>query len=254
MMNAPKDLTLDIHQAAVDASLQNIFPQYHNRLRALQYAVPHTVTLRHVTAGMNVLDWGCGNGHFSWFLLRHGLRVAGYSFGNVPQILTENPDFRHVRGTQQSPVALPFADNEFDAVFSIGVLEHVHDCGGSQARSMHEIARVLKPGGKFLCFHLPNALSWVEHLSRVLKKTISPKIHAHTKLFDEQDIQNLCNKADLKILEHGRYNFIPRNNIAKIFPALTNRGNVVDMMDAADRLINQTVPYFSQQRFFIAMK
>lgn len=251
-MTTPKDQTLAIHQAAVLDSLRDVFPQYHNRLRALQYAIPHALTLRHVTAGMNVLDWGCGNGHFSWFLLRHGLRVTGYSFGDVPGILAGNPDFRHVRGTLDSPVALPFEDNEFDAVFSIGVLEHVHDCGGSQSGSMKEIARILKPGGTFLCFHLPSSTSWVEHLSRLLKMTIAPRTYAHTKLFSEKDIRDLCADAGFSLEQSGRYNFLPRNQAAKLLPQMTNSPAIVDVIDAADRLISRAVPYFAQQRYFIA--
>ena len=47
---------------------------------------------------------------------------------------------------------LPFDDASFDAVLSCGVLEHVPYEEGS----VREIARVLKPGGHFFVYQLPN--------------------------------------------------------------------------------------------------
>ncbi|EGY25819.1 methyltransferase domain protein [Desulfovibrio sp. A2] len=251
-MSARHTHTLELHKAAVDTGLRDVFPQYHNLLRALQYSIPHEKTLAHTQPGMRVLDWGCGNGHFSWFLLRHAMHVTGYSFRDAPEILRNNPDFQHVRGSAKSPVELPFETASFDAVFSIGVLEHVHECGGSQLGSLREIARVLKPGGLFHCFHLPNTLSWVEQLCRVLKPVFGKKLHAHTRLFNERDIRALCAETGFALLDLGRYNVLPRNQLAKLLPSLTMRPGFVSTLDTLDETINGILPYFSQQWYFSA--
>jgi SAM-dependent methyltransferase len=51
---------------------------------------------------------------------------------------------------------LPYPDSFFDHVFSISVLEHIPDDGDSQA--MHELSRVLRPGGS-LTLTVPYASS-----------------------------------------------------------------------------------------------
>jgi SAM-dependent methyltransferase len=53
-------------------------------------------------------------------------------------------DTTDVRGVGE---VLPFADNSFDAVFSLAVLEHVKD----PFACAREIVRVLKPGGDLMC-------------------------------------------------------------------------------------------------------
>jgi SAM-dependent methyltransferase len=51
----------------------------------------------------------------------------------------------HVRSEVQDGRALPYADNSFDAAFSVSVLEHIPDDGDSLA--IKELARVVRPGG-----------------------------------------------------------------------------------------------------------
>jgi SAM-dependent methyltransferase len=62
------------------------------------------------------------------------------------------------------PVALPFADQEFDCVLSCGVLEHV----ARPDDSLDEIRRILRPGGRLLVYKLPNRLSYLEAIAKRL--------------------------------------------------------------------------------------
>ena len=43
-----------------------------------------------------------------------------------------------------------------------------------EAESLVEIRRVLKSGGHFLCFHLPNQYSYVEAVSRLARRGAAP--------------------------------------------------------------------------------
>lgn len=55
--------------------------------------------------------------------------------------------------------ALPYADNSFDRVYAISVVEHIEDMGDSLA--LREMARVLKPGGT-CCLTVPFDLAYRE--------------------------------------------------------------------------------------------
>jgi len=58
---------------------------------------------------------------------------------------------------QADALALPFKDITFDRVSIISVIEHVAD----QHRAMHEISRILKPGGE-LILQVPNKYFFVD--------------------------------------------------------------------------------------------
>lgn len=113
----------------------------------------------------NVLDWGCSFGHVANFLNELGLEVESFDF--VPDFgeperhgLTAYPGLTAT--LSGDPVALPYSDQQFGAVLSLGTLEHVE----FPERSLLEIARVLRPGGRFYCYKLPNRLSYVEKLGK----------------------------------------------------------------------------------------
>ena len=93
-----------------------------------------------------VLDSGCGTAkHAAWNAQRVRLMV-----GSDPATLFANAAVEQVALTKADSRRLPFADNSFDKVFCIDVLEHfpldVID------EYMAETARILKPGGRFLAF------------------------------------------------------------------------------------------------------
>ena len=57
-----------------------LIDQYRSLPAANQYRLLYALTARYVSPGSAVLDWGCGRGHFSYYLLRHGYRVTAFSF------------------------------------------------------------------------------------------------------------------------------------------------------------------------------
>ena len=92
-----------------------------------------------------LLDVGCGTGGGALVLSRYGqafgLDMAQASFAAAP----DRPYTHRVVGSAE---VIPFADDTFDVVAALDVLEHLDDdVGGAQ-----EIRRVLKPGGVAVIF------------------------------------------------------------------------------------------------------
>jgi SAM-dependent methyltransferase len=112
-----------------------------------------------------LLDWGCGFGQLSHMLKARGIAVTSIEWapdvaeGEVRR-LARYPDVEatHTR----EPVRLPYDDASFDAVLSMGVLEHVQDPEGS----LDELHRVLAPGGRLYVYKLPNRFSYLEKVAR----------------------------------------------------------------------------------------
>ena len=107
----------------------------------------------HIRPGMYVLDLGCGLGGSSRYLAAEcGCRVAAIdltpNFVEVARILTARCGLAdRVEIRQGNALALPFQDGTFDHVWSFAVTMNVADKEGLA----REVARVLKPGGRFSC-------------------------------------------------------------------------------------------------------
>ena len=107
-----------------------------------------------LNAEQDVLDLGCGIGGAARFLAHsYGCRVTGLDltqeYVDVANHLTAAVSLAdRVQFQQGSAIALPFADNQFDIVWT----EHAQMNIADKSTFYKGISRVLKPGGKFL-FH-----------------------------------------------------------------------------------------------------
>ncbi len=225
--------------------------QFRALASARQYRHLYRAVARHFRPGEALLDWGCGNGHASWTLLRLGWGpVTGYGFEDFP-LRPRIPEdgFRFLKGEGQDPVRLPFDDASFDGVLSVGVLEHVRETGGDEGESLAEIRRVLRPGGRFLCVHFPNRTSWIEFLARR-----SPRRYHHLHRYTTSDIRALAHGAGLELVEHRRYGILPRNFWGKAPRALRASSRVARGWDAGDRLLERVLPWFTQNHLWVARR
>lgn len=125
------------------------------------------------SGGLKVLDIGCGNGYVLFQYARHGADVTGVDLTRTAVELSRKRfalgrmrgEFLEVDGNN-----LPFPDNHFDIVCSMGVLHHISD-----PRPMaDEIFRVLKPGGRLIAM-LYHRYSWKNIVLLRVKRLLDPR-------------------------------------------------------------------------------
>jgi ubiquinone/menaquinone biosynthesis C-methylase UbiE len=116
-----------------------------------------------VSAGMSVLDVGCGRGEIMRHCAALGATVYGFDYAPVALRLTQDlmthlpPDAagRMVAALQADAKHIPFPKASFDRVLMFDVVEHLHPWELHAA--FLEVRRVLKPDGRFIIHTAPNA-------------------------------------------------------------------------------------------------
>jgi SAM-dependent methyltransferase len=225
--------------------------QFSSLLSASQYRKAYEVVLRRVPRGARVLDWGCGRGHFSYFLSRFGYEVAAYSLEEEPEIFAVEP-VPFLRASD--PTNLPFPSDSFDAVVGVGVFEHVRETGGSESANLAELARVLRPGGLLLFFHVPNRASYIEALSRWLNAAGFSRSHWHRRRFSLRELADLSARAGLLVVECGRYGLIPRNSLSRLPGSVANSRVAAAALSGLESLLAPIAGWFAQNLYLVGVK
>ncbi|MBA2687096.1 MAG: class I SAM-dependent methyltransferase [Gemmatimonadaceae bacterium] len=103
--------------------------------------------------GAIVLDYACGHGSqalkavHAGAALAVGIDVSEVSVGNARELADRAGFAESTRFLQRDCEATGFPDNTFDAAICSGMLHHL-----DLERALPELHRVMKPGGRILCF------------------------------------------------------------------------------------------------------
>ena len=221
---------------------------FNNIVTASQYWLAYDIFLKICpppSPNVRLLDWGCGTGHFSYFLLEAGFATDSFNLNNkklhdmgevqIFDLLKSKFESSFRYRTTTDSVKLPYPDNSFDSVVSIGTLEHVRETGGNEIKSLMEIYRVLKKGGIFFCYHLPNKFSYIDAVA----KRISSKPYAyHQHKFTKKNIETLNKTAGLTIETIKRYAFFPRNSATYLPGWMSNNPTFVKLFNRVDSYLD----------------
>lgn len=148
-----------------------------------------------------VLDWGAGFGQLSYLLAGRGLEVSSYDVGApgvAPLPICPAMTIRR----DDHPSRLPYPEARFDVVVSCGVLEHVPD----HEASLDEIHRVLRPGGLFLIYNLPQRFGYTEFIVRAFRLG-----YTHERRYSVRGTEALLAQHGFAVRRVRRSNMLPHN-------------------------------------------
>lgn len=133
------------------------------------------VDLAGVAPGQFAVDLAGGTGDIAIALARRGARVTVVDpSAEMMAVGRRRADAQGVRWIAAEGERLPFADNSVDLLtisFGIRNVTRVED-------ALAEIARVLKPGGRFLCLEFSTPAAWLRPLYGLWSRTAIPALGA----------------------------------------------------------------------------
>ena len=127
----------------MNVDYDRVAPRYRARYSHADYAEVESAVRAFAADAADVLEVGCGTGHWVARFASTARRSVGVdpSTGMLRRADDELKGRCLVRGVAE---ALPFPDDTFDFVFAINALHHFAD----PATAWTEVARVLRPGGR----------------------------------------------------------------------------------------------------------
>lgn len=138
--------------------------------------------------GKRVLDAGCGMGRFAEIVEHYGGEYVGLDYSFAVDAAYQNVGQRDgVHLVQADLFRLPFADDTFDLVMSLGVLHHTPD----PRRAFASLPRVVKPGGRLTItvydagnkVYVLNSRFWRRFSTRLPKRTLHLLSYAAAPLY-----------------------------------------------------------------------
>ncbi|MBU1913139.1 MAG: class I SAM-dependent methyltransferase [Candidatus Omnitrophica bacterium] len=173
-----------------------------------------------------VLDIGCGPAVYTDNLSEAGYEIYGVDSSERMIEIAKSKNFKNAKFFVGTVENIKFADNFFDGVLCVGVLEYLN----SIEDGIKEIARVTKHGG-IVIFTVPNGLSLLNKLDlllrnivkfayRLLKVNIIKRVMCfdyESKLVYKNELDAVLERNGFKV-ENSRFHIFRLSFLNKIYP------------------------------------
>jgi len=139
---------------------------------------------------------------------RQGARAHGIDISE-PTVIQARAAFADGRGALQGAVGdvrdLPFRDASFDAIYSMGTIEHFDET----ERAVEEMARVLKPGGRAIV-GVPNRYDpFLRPLLAAILQAVGLYGYGYEKSYSRPALKQMLEQAGLEVVAETAILFIP---------------------------------------------
>jgi SAM-dependent methyltransferase len=182
----------------------------------------------------DVLEYGCGPGYEALFIAEKALTVTGIDISDTAieqaadrarRERVENVTFRAMDAE-----AMDFDDESFDLICGMGILHHL-----DLRKSLSEIARTLRPGGKAI---------FIEPLGHNSLINLYRKITPNLRTEDEHPLLT----EDLELMKSYFHKIEPHyfhfsSIMAVPFRKLPGYAPLLKTLDAADRALFKLLPF-----------
>ena len=162
------------------------------------------LTEHNLQGSARILDVGCGAGTYVRFLGRNGFRAVGldYSFPSLQRAVTADTK-KNGTYLEGDAYCLPFADETFDMVVSIGTFQAMQD----PQRALIELVRVLRQNGTVVVEGL-NSRAIVSRIESILNrfKGIPPRI----RTYSPQQVEEWLTTSGVTLLNRKGVYLAPR--------------------------------------------
>lgn len=152
--------------------------------------------------GERVLDMGCGAGRHAFEMYKRGADVIAFD-QDPDELATVREWFAAMCDAGEVPIgaeadvkegdalSLPFADGEFDRIVAAEVLEHIP----ADIQAIHELVRVLRPGGTL-------AVSVPRWFPEIVNWKLSEDYHntpgGHIRIYTDKELVDKVSKAGME--------------------------------------------------------
>lgn len=153
----------------------------------------------HINSSSRVLDFGCGTGAFSILGALYSSSVEGVDISEgllscASEYLDENP-ISNLAFTKIDGEKIPFRDDEFDAILLLDTIHHLEN----PDKLIPELMRVLKPGGKIICFE-PNKLNPLIYLIHYIDPNERGLLRMGTRNYYKKLFSSFASESDFEFL------------------------------------------------------
>lgn len=174
------DVSTDERRRLIRRTFQEVAPRY-DLMNDLMSLGAHRawkaqfIKIARPEPGAFVVDLAGGTGDVAFALAKRGARVLIVDpSSNMMRAGMSRPDAAHVGWIAAEGERLPFQDNSVDLLtisFGIRNMTRIDD-------ALTEIARVLKPSGRFLCLEFSTPAAWLKPFYDLWSRTAIPALGA----------------------------------------------------------------------------